>query len=72
MVLIRVILFNLVRVHNIHNCKYLQEAGRSLSGIYDIHLLSSNSKVSVHCDQETDGGGWLLSGIALSNNMLYI
>jgi len=32
-------------------------------------LLSSNSKVSVYCDQETDGGGWLVSSIAIQSNI---
>jgi len=64
-----IFIYNLVRVHDIHNCKDLQEAGRNLSGIYDIHLLSSNSKVSVYCDQETDGGGWLVSSIVIQSNI---
>ena len=41
------------------NCKNLKDFGNTSSGIYHISL--GRGDLTVYCDQETDGGGWLVS-----------
>jgi len=42
------------------NCKDLQRLGQNKSGLYQIYVKRLAEKFSVYCDQETDGGGWLV------------
>ncbi|MGH0139302.1 UNVERIFIED_CONTAM: hypothetical protein FKN15_076392 [Acipenser sinensis] len=41
------------------NCKELLEQGHTLSGWYTVYT-ESNKSISVYCDMDTDGGGWLV------------
>ncbi|XP_053329159.1 ficolin-1-B-like [Spea bombifrons] len=41
------------------NCKELMDQGASLSGWYTVHT-DDGRPVTVLCDMETDGGGWLV------------
>ncbi|XP_033895430.1 ficolin-1-like [Acipenser ruthenus] len=41
------------------NCKELLEEGHTLSGWYTVYT-ESNKSISVYCDMDTDGGGWLV------------
>ncbi|XP_041076846.1 ficolin-2-like isoform X2 [Polyodon spathula] len=41
------------------NCKELLEQGHTLSGWYTVYT-ESNKGISVYCDMDTDGGGWLV------------
>jgi len=43
------------------NCKNLKDFGNTSSGIYNISAGCGN--LAVYCDQETDGGGWLVSAL---------
>ena len=45
------------------NCKDLLDAGNDQSGVYTIHMPGSGVSKSVYCDQQSDGGGWLVSVI---------
>lgn len=43
------------------SCKeLLQEGGKSQSGIYTIYPHGLKYSMRVYCDQETDGGGWIV------------
>lgn len=42
------------------NCKELLEQGQGLSGWYPVHPQPGRT-LTVFCDMETDGGGWLVS-----------
>ena len=45
---------------NLSSCLELLDAGFRQSGVYTIRLPSTNTLLNVSCDQETDGGGWLV------------
>jgi len=48
------------------NCKTLQRFEGGPSGIYNISAgRGDSSVVTVYCDQERDGGGWLVSAHAV-------
>ena len=42
------------------SCLDYLNAGYTKSGEYRITIPSTNQKLTVYCDQETDGGGWLV------------
>uniref|UniRef100_A0A8C5QAJ0 Fibrinogen C-terminal domain-containing protein n=1 Tax=Leptobrachium leishanense TaxID=445787 RepID=A0A8C5QAJ0_9ANUR len=46
-------------VPGVPNCKELMDYGASLSGWYTVYT-STGMPVTVLCDMETDGGGWLV------------
>ena len=43
-----------------HSCLDYLKAGYTKSGEYRITIPSINQKLTVYCDQENDGGGWLV------------
>jgi len=43
------------------NCKNLKDFGSTSSGIS--HISVGLGDLAVYCDQETDGGGWLVSAL---------
>ena len=45
---------------NINNCKDVLDDGNTASGVYAIYLVKSKKFLRVWCDQETQGGGWLV------------
>ena len=42
------------------SCIEIRDAGFTQSGVYTIRIPGTNTKLNVSCDQETDGGGWLV------------
>ncbi|XP_067417573.1 ficolin-1-like [Emydura macquarii macquarii] len=42
------------------NCKELLTQGRTLSGWYVIYLGDAAHSITVFCDMDTDGGGWIV------------
>ena len=44
----------------INNCKDVLDDGNTASGVYVIYLAKSKKFIKVWCDQETQGGGWLV------------
>ena len=42
------------------DCYDLLQKGYTDSGVYAIYLVEERKLVTVYCDMETDGGGWLV------------
>ena len=42
------------------DCDDVLQSGYNKSGMYAIYLVEERKFVSVYCDMETDGGGWLV------------
>lgn len=42
------------------SCLELLRTGHTLSGVYKIYVASIRRSVEVYCDQETEGGGWIV------------
>jgi len=42
------------------SCRDLQRLGQNKSGLYQIYVERLAERFSLYCDQETDGGGWLV------------
>lgn len=40
------------------DCHYLYRLGNTESGIYDINPFDNETRVTVYCDMETEGGAW--------------
>ena len=51
-----------MRFLGLRNCKDVFDRGFRESGIYFITTLASDHRV--YCDMDTDGGGWLVSGLS--------
>ena len=57
-------------VPSARNCQDVLDRGGTQDGIYtievfDIHYGIKPQSLQVYCDQETDGGGWLVSELLL-------
>ncbi|KAI0239748.1 hypothetical protein LSAT2_009517 [Lamellibrachia satsuma] len=44
----------------VYDCKDILNEGHTNSGTYEIFLNVSMKYITVYCDMETDGGGWLV------------
>ncbi|CAK8694757.1 unnamed protein product [Clavelina lepadiformis] len=42
------------------SCQDLLEKGSTESGVYALQIYPDDKKIQVYCDQETDGGGWMM------------
>ena len=45
---------------NLSSCLELRDAGFRQSGVYTIQISNTNTFLNIFCDQDTDGGGWLV------------
>ena len=47
-------------VSNFTSCVDVLNAGHIQSGVYTLRISDTYKSINVYCDQETDGGGWLV------------
>ena len=47
-------------VGNFTSCVDILNAGHTQSGVYILRMQDTYKSINVYCDQETDGGGWLV------------
>ena len=45
---------------NMTSCLEFRDSGFRISGVYRIQIPNSKKFIDVYCDQDTDGGGWLV------------
>ena len=44
----------------VNDCADLLTEGYNTSGLYAVYLEQTRKYITVYCDMETDGGGWLV------------
>ena len=46
--------------HTFTSCVDIRDSGLKLNGVYPLRIENTDKRLFVYCDQETDGGGWLV------------